>query len=140
MVWQIFYVIRLSVMLGQIFFQKQCLGSPLVLIDCASRSGSGSRFLAKCIYGSGSGSWSAVLRIPDPDFYPSWIPDLGSWIPKQQLKRGIVSHQWCDLFHRLLHSYTRHIEGGSEGERDIIPSTQVFRPRTCSLRQTRVSG
>jgi len=28
------------------------------------------------------------------------------------------------FFHRLLHSYTRHIEGGSRGERDIVPSTQ----------------
>ncbi len=36
----------------------------------------------------------------------------------------IVSHQWCDLFHRLLHSYTRHIERESRGERDIVPSTQ----------------
>ncbi len=44
------------------------------------------------------------------------------------------------FFHRLLHSYTRHIEGGSEGERDIVPSTQDLRPRTCSLRQMRVSG
>jgi hypothetical protein len=51
-----------------------------------------------------------------------------------------VSHQWCDLFHQLLHSYTRHIERGSRGERDIVPSTQVVRPRTCSLRQVRVSG
>jgi hypothetical protein len=22
-----------------------------------------------------------ISRIPDPDFYPSWIPDLGSQIP-----------------------------------------------------------
>jgi hypothetical protein len=28
------------------------------------------------------------------------------------------------FFHRLLHSYTRHIERGSRGERDIVPSTQ----------------
>jgi hypothetical protein len=29
-----------------------------------------------------------------------------------------VSHQWCDLFYRLLHSSTRHIEEveGGEGE------------------------
>ncbi len=36
--------------------------------------------------------------------------------------------------------HTRHIEGGSRGERDIVPSTQDVRPRTCSLRQVRVSG
>ncbi len=28
------------------------------------------------------------------------------------------------FFHRLLHSYRRHIERGSRGERDIVPSTQ----------------
>jgi hypothetical protein len=36
--------------------------------------------------------WAAVLRIrnvyiPDPDFYPFRIPDLGSRIQKQQQKR-----------------------------------------------------
>jgi hypothetical protein len=44
------------------------------------------------------------------------------------------------FFHRLLHSYTRHIERGSRGERDIVPSTQDLRPRICSLRKMRVSG
>ena len=29
-----------------------------------------------------------------------------------------VSHQWCDLFYRLLHSPTRHIEEVEGGERD----------------------
>jgi hypothetical protein len=29
-----------------------------------------------------------LSRIPDPDFYPSRIPDLGSRIQKQQQKRG----------------------------------------------------
>ncbi len=29
-----------------------------------------------------------------------------------------VSHQWCDLFYRLLHSPTRHIEKAEGGERD----------------------
>jgi hypothetical protein len=33
---------------------------------------------------------------------------------------GSVSHQWCDLFYRLLHSYTRHIERVDRGERDIV--------------------
>jgi hypothetical protein len=31
-----------------------------------------------------------------------------------------VSHQWCDLFYRLLHSSTRHIEEVEGGERDIV--------------------
>jgi len=31
------------------------------------------------------GSW---MFIPDPDFYPSRIPDLGSRIKKPQQKRG----------------------------------------------------
>jgi hypothetical protein len=30
----------------------------------------------------------------------------------------IVSHQWCDLFYRLLYSSTRHIEKVEGGERD----------------------
>jgi hypothetical protein len=29
------------------------------------------------------------MFIPDPDFYPSWIPDLGSRIQKQQQKREV---------------------------------------------------
>jgi hypothetical protein len=28
-------------------------------------------------------------RIPDPDFYPSRIPDLESWIQNQQQKREV---------------------------------------------------
>jgi hypothetical protein len=30
-----------------------------------------------------------LSRIPDPDFYPSRIPDLGSRIQKQVEKRGV---------------------------------------------------
>jgi hypothetical protein len=30
-----------------------------------------------------------LYRIPDPDFYPFRIPDLGSRIQKQQQKRGV---------------------------------------------------
>ena len=30
-----------------------------------------------------------LSRIPDPDFYPSRIPDLGSQIQKQQQERGV---------------------------------------------------
>jgi hypothetical protein len=30
-----------------------------------------------------------IRDIPDPDFYPSRIPDLGSRIQKQQQKRGV---------------------------------------------------
>jgi hypothetical protein len=30
-----------------------------------------------------------LSRIPDPDFYSSWIPDLGSRNQKQQQKRGV---------------------------------------------------
>ncbi len=33
-----------------------------------------------------------------------------------------VSHQWCDLFYRPLHSYTRHIERVARGERDTVLS------------------
>jgi hypothetical protein len=29
------------------------------------------------------------INIPDPEFYPSWIPDLGSRIKKHQQKKGV---------------------------------------------------
>ncbi len=35
-------------------------------------------------------------------------------------ERGAVSHQWCDLFYRLLHSSTRHIEEVEGEERDTL--------------------
>ncbi len=37
------------------------------------------------------------MFIPDPDFYPFMIPDLGSRIQKQQQKRG-VKKIWCHSF------------------------------------------
>ncbi len=33
-----------------------------------------------------------LSRIPDPDFYPSRIPDLRSRIQKQQQKRGVIKN------------------------------------------------
>jgi hypothetical protein len=39
---------------------------------------------------------------------------------------SLVSHQWCDLFYRLLHSYTRHIERVVRGERDTLLSAQEW--------------
>jgi hypothetical protein len=38
-----------------------------------------------------------LSRIPDPDFYPSRIPDLGSRIQKQVEKRG-VKNFFCQTF------------------------------------------
>jgi hypothetical protein len=55
--------------------------------------------------------------------HPDPVPDLGRTkrVPKKQKKViHIVSHQWCDLFYRLLHSYRRHIEEVEGGERDIL--------------------
>jgi hypothetical protein len=37
------------------------------------------------------------MFIPDPDFCPSRIPDLGSRSKKQQKKRGVSSHK----FHKI---------------------------------------
>jgi hypothetical protein len=37
-------------------------------------------------------------KIPDPDFYPSRIPDLGSRIQKQQQKRGVKKKFLSYLF------------------------------------------
>ena len=43
---------------------------------------------------------------------------------RKSRKIGVVSHQWCDLFYRLLHSYTRHAERVVRGERDTVLSAQ----------------
>jgi hypothetical protein len=45
-----------------------------------------------------------LSRIPDPDFYPSRIPDLGSRIQKQQQKRGVKKN----LCHNFLCSHKFH--------------------------------
>ncbi len=45
-----------------------------------------------------------LSRIPDPDFYPSRIPDLGSRIQKQQQKRGLkkICYFFCNhKFHKI---------------------------------------
>jgi hypothetical protein len=39
-----------------------------------------------------------LSRIPDPDFYPSRNPDLGSRIQKQQQKRGVKKNLLSYLF------------------------------------------
>jgi hypothetical protein len=39
-----------------------------------------------------------LSRIPDPDFYASRIPDLGSRIQKQQQKRGMTKF-CCHTFY-----------------------------------------
>jgi hypothetical protein len=48
-------------------------------------------FLAAAAYDvpSSVADSGCLSRIPDPDFYPSRIPDLGSRIQKQQQKRGV---------------------------------------------------
>jgi hypothetical protein len=46
-----------------------------------------------------------LSRIPDPDFYPSRIPDLGSRIPKQQQNRGVKKKIFC---HSFLFSHKFH--------------------------------
>jgi hypothetical protein len=39
-----------------------------------------------------------LSRIPDPDFYPSRIPDLGSRIQKQVQKRGVKKKSFVKHF------------------------------------------
>jgi hypothetical protein len=39
------------------------------------------------------------MFIPDPDFYPSRIPDLGSRIHKQQQKRGVKKNLFVITFY-----------------------------------------
>jgi hypothetical protein len=43
----------------------------------------------KSIVGVSVADPGCLSRIPDPDFYPFRIPDLGSRIQKQQQKRGV---------------------------------------------------
>ncbi len=38
------------------------------------------------------------MFIPDPDFYPSRIPDLGSRIQKQVEKRGVKKNLLSNIF------------------------------------------
>ena len=40
------------------------------------------------------------------------------------IRKGVYRTSGVIFFHRLLHSYTRHIERVNRGERDIVPSTQ----------------
>ncbi len=53
-----------------------------------------------------------LSRIPDPDFYPSRIPDLGSRIQKQQQKRGVKKKLVChnflcsNKFHKIAHYFS----------------------------------
>jgi hypothetical protein len=42
----------------------------------------------------------------------------------RKIPRVVVYRTSCDLFHRLLHSYTRHIERVVRGERDTFLSAQ----------------
>jgi hypothetical protein len=52
-----------------------------------------------------------LSRVPDPDFYPSRIPDPGSRIQKQQQKRG-VKKNFCHTFlcshkfHKIEHYFS----------------------------------
>jgi hypothetical protein len=46
------------------------------------------------------------MFIPDPDFYPSRIPDLGYWSQKQQQKKGVkkklvVIFLCCHKFYKV---------------------------------------
>jgi hypothetical protein len=48
--------------------------------------------------GSGMEKIGSGMFIPDPDFYTSRIPDLGSRIQKQQQKRGLKQNFLSYLF------------------------------------------
>ncbi len=59
-----------------------------------------------------------IPEYDQPHYFQSPLPPIEAYAIVH------VSHQWCDLFYRLLHSYTRHIEGVVGGERDILLSAQ----------------
>jgi hypothetical protein len=51
------------------------------------------------------------MFIPDPDIYPSRIPDLGSRSQKQQQKRGVKKNSchtflWSHKFHKIENYFT----------------------------------
>ncbi len=75
-----------------------------------------------------------LSRIPDPDFYPSRIPDLGFRIQKQQQKRGVKKNcghtYFCShKFHKTLiftqkivissHKYGFGIRDPRPGNREV---------------------
>ncbi len=47
-----------------------------------------SGYMESCLASHSVADPGCFSRIPDPDFYPSRIPDLGSRIQKKQQKRG----------------------------------------------------
>jgi hypothetical protein len=78
------------------------------------------------------------LLDPDPSLFDGTDPDLARirlriWI-LPSTRKILRNYDLCSLvlyrtsgvifFHRLLHSYTRHIERVDRGERDIVPSAQ----------------
>ncbi len=64
--------------------------------------------------------------------------------PKKSFSQKIilpgVSRRWCDLFYRLLHSYTRHIERVARGGRDTFSKCTGLRPCWRSPMRLRVPG
>ncbi len=48
---------------------------------------------------------SAVLRIPDPDFYPSLIPDLGSRIQQKHQKRRGENICCSHKYHKIVNNF-----------------------------------
>ncbi len=54
--------------------------------------------LSKNVFFSSVADPGCLSRIPDPDFYPSRIPDLGSRIQKQQWKIGVKKNLLSYLF------------------------------------------
>jgi hypothetical protein len=53
----------------------------------------------------------------------------------------VVSHQWCALFYRLLHSSMRHIEKVEGGERDTqvvhVNEATVAKPEATACHKPR---
>ncbi len=102
--------------------------------------GSGS-VIVNCLYGSGSfHKLAKKFRKPLISTVLWLLFDLLSLKTGVNVPTVSVPHQWCDLFYRLLHSYTRHIERVVRGGRDTFSKCTGLRLCWRSPRQLRVPG
>jgi hypothetical protein len=73
--------------------------------------------------------------IPDPDFYPSRIPDHGSRIHQQQKRRGkffVLPFFVANKFTKLLFFKTKNIWVGKPGARENLHRFRILDPGSGS--------
>jgi hypothetical protein len=75
-------------------------------------------------------------RIPDPDFYPSRIPDLGSRIQKQQQKRGVKKKLVVMLCSHKFHKIANYFSFGVLKKKNLCQFSKnytLFTQKNCHL-------